>query len=133
MPFDAGYHLRGLIDYVANRSHLGTVLTNPIWIGLIIVAVIVLLLLAVGWEGCPTFKLIFWMCVAVTSLMLVHDTLVHKKADDTHENTAGETLVKDVQQLSAVPDADIGPRLDPDARPQNYDVTLDDLEQAVNS
>ena len=131
MPFDAGYHLLGVVDYVANRSHMGAVLTNPIWIGLIIVAVVILILLAVGWDGCPTFKLLFWMTVAVTTITLIHDTLISKKADDDHENTAGESLVKDVQQLSANPDPDIGPRA-PDARPQNYDVSLADLEAAVN-
>jgi hypothetical protein len=107
MPFDEGHLLRGALDYLANRSAVGTVMMHPIWFTLVLVAVIVLVLI-VCWDGSVTFKLVFYLLVGVGCSVLAHDALVEQHHIEKHGTSAMIDMVEDMQNRGE--DEEIHPR-----------------------
>jgi hypothetical protein len=142
MPFDTSYHVRGVVDYLANRSSVGVLLMNPIWFSIVLVAILVLILMLV-WDGGPSFKLIFYMLVGVGCAVLAHDTLVEQRYIEKYETSAGEELVEGVQSYDGREgDETVAPR-EPEERPEYLvadqqsafvrPTTMAELEAAVDS
>lgn len=137
MPFDAGHHMRGMVDYVANSSQIGVFLMNPIWFSVILVSVLILILLAC-WDGGPSFKLVFYMLVGVGCAVLAHDTLVEQRYIEKYETSKGEEVVEGGYTY----DTEVGPR-EPSERPEYLvadqqsafvrPTTLNELETIVDA
>ena len=96
MPIDESHLFRGLVDYVANRSVVGTVLMHPIWFSIVVVAIIVLTLVIIGWEGTPTFKLMFYLLAGVGCAVLTHDALIEQHQIDQNDTAAMTEIVDDI-------------------------------------
>lgn len=140
MPFETSYHLRGAIDYVANRSHLGTLLINPIWMSVMLVVVILLTLMISDWDGSLSFKLVFYLLAGVTGTILTHDSLVERHRSEADELNSGDQIVNAVNELSRGP-GELAPR-EPEDRPEYMvadqasayvqPLTIDQLDAAVS-
>lgn len=93
MPFDTEHHLRNALDYVANRSQIGPIITNPILFGIILVFIIILITYILDCENVLTFRVMFYLFIGMVCAVFAHDTLLNHqtpveevKIIETHDN-----------------------------------------------
>lgn len=116
MPIDLFKNLQNFGSQIANRSAIGQITSNPLWMAVIITAVMLLVFYTVGISKGVTFKLIFYSLLSCILLLIVHDTMIQEQYKEKYEDQTGAELVNQIQDT--IPD--LQPRSNMEKVRQSY-------------
>jgi hypothetical protein len=132
MPIDLLSAFNKTTNAIANKSIIGRILGNPLWLGFCITLTVLLILWAWGLQDSVTFKLMFYTLVAVSGLVVAHDVILVDQIKECLETKDDVNMVKDVQKLGGYSyDTHVEPRKDMEQIRQSY--TSTQLPSTVNA
>lgn len=134
MPIDILANLKSTTNSVANRSVIGTILGNPIAIGVMIVLSLFVILYYFN-NISLTFKFMFYTFIVIVGILIAHDVILKEQLSELWGTDKEDQMVKDVQNIKV--DNPVQPRTDIDqirtdhtnSLPAGQSFTLEDLQQ----
>lgn len=93
MPINLTGSLSKSIHDLANKSTIGSIVSNPIWFSIIIVITIMGILSLCDMSGW-TFKIFFYMSAAVLALVTAHDWIIDDKRREKLDSSETNRFLK---------------------------------------
>lgn len=119
MPIDIYSAFSKVTNHVANKSIIGKVIGNPVWLAVIICVVILLMFYYWDLISGIEFRHIFYTLLVTVGLVMAHDFIIVAQAKESLESSDSEKIMDE-------------PIASPDQLIPRRNVTLDSLE-SVNS
>lgn len=108
MPFDLNSSLNKATNNIANKTFIGTILTNPILLACIATIVVIAILNYIEWPTEISGNLVFYLTVGNMLLILIHDQMYKQKIIESMETTKSVEIVKELN--NPILGGDIVPR-----------------------
>lgn len=133
MPIDIVANFKSTSNTLANKSLVGTILGNPIAVGVMVVLSLFFILYYFNGVSL-TFKFMFYSSVAIIGILLAHDIILKEQLSEFLEVDKDDQIVKDVQNIQV--DNPVQPRGSADQIRQNHldsmpssNLSYDDLQR----